>query len=196
MLFDDENEEKQDLNNSETENSIEVEADDSENADIQDEDTAENSAEEADDADASKDLELEKRYLSLYAEYENFRKRSVKEKEALYADAVAEVSSNWLLLLDNIDRAITANKVVTADTYENVIQGVEMLGKQAQDIIAKIGIEEIECTRGTEFNPELHEAVMHVEDEELGEQQIANVFQKGFIYKGKVIRHAVVQVAN
>ncbi|MCQ2482531.1 MAG: nucleotide exchange factor GrpE [Clostridia bacterium] len=196
MLFDDENEEKQDLNNSETEDSAEVDADNKENEDVQDEETAENTTEEENDTDSSKDLELEKRYLSLYAEYENFRKRSVKEKEALYADAVAEVSSNWLLLLDNIDRAITANKDVTADTYENVIQGVEMLGKQAQDIIAKIGIEEIECARGTEFNPELHEAVMHIEDEELGEQQIANVFQKGFIYKGKVIRHAVVQVAN
>lgn len=140
--------------------------------------------------------ELEKRYLSLYAEYENFRKRSVKEKEALYQDAVAEVSSSWLTLLDNIERAITANKDVTADNFENVVQGVEMLGKQATDIIAKIGIEEITCERGTEFDPELHEAVMHVEDDSLGEQQIANVFQKGFIYKGKVIRHAVVQVAN
>lgn len=140
--------------------------------------------------------ELEKRYLSLYAEYENFRKRSIKEKEALYQDAVAEVSSSWLTLLDNIERAITANKDVTADNFENVVQGVEMLGKQATDIIAKIGIEEITCERGTEFDPELHEAVMHVEDDSLGEQQIANVFQKGFIYKGKVIRHAVVQVAN
>lgn len=171
---------------------------DSEAEDLEEdeEESEDEELEEDEDSAADEVAELEKRYMSLYAEYENFRKRSSKEKEALYADAVAEVSSNWLTLLDNIDRAMLANKDVTAETYENVIQGVEMLGKQAQDILTKIGIEEIVCERGTDFDPELHEAVMHVEDEELGEQQIANVFQKGFIYKGKVIRHAVVQVAN
>lgn len=189
MLFEDENNENiEDIDNEET-----VEEEVSEEVEAEEVDTEEFPDGEDEDERVA---ELEKRYLSLYAEYENFRKRSVKEKEALYQDAVAEVSSSWLTLLDNIERAITANKDVTADNFENVVQGVEMLGKQATDIIAKIGIEEIACERGTEFNPELHEAVMHVEDDSLGEQQIANVFQKGFIYKGKVIRHAVVQVAN
>lgn len=190
MLFEDEN-------NVDNEN-IDNEEDIEEVIDEEELDTEEVDEEDLPDGEDEDErvAELERRYLSLYAEYENFRKRSIKEKEALYKDAVAEVSSNWLLLLDNIDRAITANSNVTAENFENVVQGVEMLGKQASDIIAKIGIEEISCERGTDFDPELHEAVMHVEDDSLGEQQIANVFQKGFIYKGKVIRHAVVQVAN
>ena len=70
------------------------------------------------------------------------------------------------------------------------------MGKQAGAILAKIGVEEIKTERGEKFDPNLHEAVMHVEDEELGEQEIAMVFTKGYTYKGKVIRHVVVQVAN
>lgn len=140
--------------------------------------------------------ELENRYLMLSAEYDNFRKRTAKEKEALYADAVADVSSKWLDIIDNIDRAIDSSKDINESNYEQIAQGIELIGKGAGDILTKIGITEIECERGTDFDPNLHEAVMHIEDEELGEQQVSQVFKKGYIYKDKVIRHTVVQVAN
>lgn len=143
-----------------------------------------------------KTAELEKRYMALFAEYENFRKRSAKEKDDLYASAVATVTKDWLSVLDNIDRALEAGKNADESSIDKVVQGIELIGKQAGDVLAKLGVSEIECSRGTKFDPNLHEAVMHVDDEELGEQEIAAVFQKGYIYKDRVVRHAVVQVAN
>lgn len=143
-----------------------------------------------------KTAELEKRYMALFAEYENFRKRSAKEKEDLYASAVANVTKDWLGVLDNIDRALDAGKNADENSVEKVIQGIELIGKQATDVLSKLGVTEIECERGTKFDPNLHEAVMHVDDDELGEQEVAAVFQKGYIYKDRVVRHAVVQVAN
>lgn len=157
--------------------------------------TEEQEAEEAPAAD-DKSAELEKRYMALFAEYENFRKRSAKEKEDLYASAVANVTKDWLGVLDNIDRALDAGKNADENSVEKVIQGIELIGKQASDVLSKLGVTEIECGRGTKFDPNLHEAVMHVDDEELGEQEVAAVFQKGYIYKDRVVRHAVVQVAN
>lgn len=142
------------------------------------------------------EAELEKRYMSLYAEYENFRKRTAKEKEDLYASAVASVTKDWLLVLDNIDRAIESSRNADENTVEKVLQGVELVGKQAADVLTKLGVTEIEAARGVAFDPNLHEAVMHVEDDELGANEIATVFQKGYIYRDRVVRHAVVQVAN
>ena len=153
-------------------------------------------AEEAAEDSDKKTEELEKRYMSLYAEYDNFRKRTQKEKDNLYADAVADVTKEFLTVLDNIDRAVATAKDADENSIDKVIEGIELLGKQAGAILAKIGVEEIKTERGEKFDPNLHEAVMHVEDEELGEQEIAMVFSKGYSYKGKVIRHAVVQVAN
>ena len=153
-------------------------------------------AEESAEASDDKTAELEKRYMALFAEYENFRKRSAKEKEDLYASAVANVTKDWLGVLDNIDRALDAGKNADESSVEKVIQGIELIGKQATDVLSKLGVTEIECERGTKFDPNLHEAVMHVDDEELGEQEVAAVFQKGYIYKNRVVRHAVVQVAN
>lgn len=154
--------------------------------------------EEVDEASdtAAKIEELENRYVNLYAEYENYRKRTVKEKEMLYADAIAEVTSKWLPILDNIDRAAIAGEAADESSVEKVLQGIDMMSKQAADILSKIGVTEIEAERGTAFDPNMHEAVMHIDDPDLGEQQIAVVFQKGYKYKDKVIRHAVVQVAN
>ncbi|MBR5180716.1 MAG: nucleotide exchange factor GrpE [Clostridiales bacterium] len=153
---------------------------------------AEEAAEDSDD----KSEELEKRYMSLYAEYDNYRKRTQKEKENLYSDAVADVTKEFLTVLDNIDRAVENAKNADENSIDKVIEGVELLGKQAGSVLTKIGVEEIKTERGEKFDPNLHEAVMHVEDEELGEQEIAMVFTKGYMYKGKVIRHVVVQVAN
>lgn len=160
-------------------------------------------SEVASDSDESKKIrELEDRYVRLFAEYDNFRKRTSKEKDDLYASAVVEVTKQWLSVLDNIDRALDAAKALAADEAEEtekedkMLQGLELIKKQAQDVLAKINVTEIECERGTAFDPNLHEAVMHTEDDSLGENQIAQVFQKGYILKDRVVRHAVVQVAN
>ncbi len=134
--------------------------------------------------------------MSLFAEYENFRKRTAKEKEQLYADAIADVSSSWLQVVDNIERAVNSAKDINETNYEQIAAGIDGIAKGALDIIAKLNIQEIEAERGTAFDPNFHSAVMHIEDEELGEQQIAQVFQKGYIYKDRVIRPAMVQVAN
>ena len=173
----------------------EVKADETEQGSESEAEETEEEKAEADSGD-SKQEELEKRYMSLYAEYDNYRKRTQKEKESLYADAVADVTKEFLTVLDNIDRAVATAKDADENSIDKVIEGVELLGKQASAILAKIGVEEIKAERGEKFDPNLHEAVMHVEDEELGEQEIAMVFTKGYMYKGKVIRHVVVQVAN
>lgn len=153
-------------------------------------------AEEAAEDSDKKSEELEKRYMSLYAEYDNYRKRTQKEKENLYADAVADIAKEFLAVIDNIDRAVETAKGADENSIDKVIEGIELLGRQAGDILTKIGVEEIKAERGEKFDPNFHEAVMHVEDEDLGEQEIAMVFTKGYMYKGKVIRHVVVQVAN
>ena len=169
---------------------------------VEEEAEAEASEVASDSDDSKKIRELEDRYVRLFAEYDNFRKRTSKEKDDLYASAVVEVTKQWLSVLDNIDRAIDAAKAVTAEdgketeSEDKMLQGLELIKKQAVDVLAKINVTEIECERGTAFDPNLHEAVMHTEDDSLGENQIAQVFQKGYILKDRVVRHAVVQVAN
>ena len=160
---------------------------------------------EADDEEEDEELpsdsseansELEARYMSLYAEYDNYRKRTQKEKDNLYADAIATVTKEFLTLIDNLDRAYEGAKKSDETSLDKVIQGMELVEKQAKDTLTKIGVEEIPAERGTKFDPNLHDAMMHVDDEELGEQEIAMVFAKGYKYKDRVIRHAQVQVAN
>ena len=194
-----ENKDEEILNAQEEETSEEAEAEETVAAEETEEaaETEESAeAEEAAEDSDSKSAELEKRYMSLYAEYDNYRKRTQKEKENLYADAVAEVAKEFLAVIDNIDRAVATAKDADENSVAKVIEGIELLGKQAGDILTKIGVEEIKADRGEKFDPNLHEAVMHVEDDDLGEQEIAMVFTKGYMYKGKVIRHVVVQVAN
>lgn len=145
-----------------------------------------------DNSELAAELEEQKnRYMYLYAEYDNYRKRTVKEKENLYADAVAKVTGEFLGVLDNIDRAIDSSKNADEGSIEAVIQGIEMVGKQAGEILAKIGVEEIPVERGTKFDPNLHEAVMHIEDEELGEQEVAQVFQKGYTNSNSMISSSI-----
>ena len=129
-------------------------------------------------------------YLRLAAEYDNFRKRSRKEKEGLYVDVKAETVAKFLPVYDNLERAL-ANE--TAD--EAYKKGVELIMVEFKKIMTGLGVEEFGQT-GDPFDPNAHNAVMHVENEELGENVIAQVFQKGFKIGDKVIRHAVVQVAN
>ena len=130
---------------------------------------------------------LNDRYARMMADYDNFRKRSAKEKEGVYADAYSDCIANLLPILDNLERASGS------DNMEAVRKGLEMTVKAFDDAMEKMGIKEIECET---FDPNLHNAVMHIEDEQYGEGEIVEVFQKGYIKGDKVIRYAMVQVAN
>lgn len=148
------------------------------------------------DKSAAELAELKDRYMRLLAEYDNFRRRTQKEKEEIYAASVAEVVKEWLPLVDDIERAVASTENMDESSVEKVAEGIKLIGKQAGSVLGKLGVEEIDGKEGESFDPNLHEAVMHVEDENFGEQQIAQVFQKGYTCKGKVIRHTVVKVAN
>lgn len=141
---------------------------------------------------AVKQLETTKdQFARLAAEYDNYRKRTVKEKETLYQDAKADTIREFLAVYDNLERA--ANAEGGGDDPHK--KGLEMIFHQYQELLKKLGVTEIEA-QGQPFDPERHEAVMHIEDENLGENMVAQVFQAGFLLGDKVIRHAVVQVAN
>ena len=131
--------------------------------------------------------ECEDKYLRMMAEYDNFRKRSAKEKEGVYTDAYSDCIANLLPILDNLERA------GGSDNLEAVKKGLEMTAKAFADALEKMGVSEVETKT---FDPNLHNAVMHVEDETLGESEIVEVFQKGYIKGDKVIRYAMVKVAN
>lgn len=132
----------------------------------------------------------EDRFLRLAAEYDNYRKRTAKEKESTWAQAKADTAAAFLPVYDNLERAL---KQDTAD--EAFKKGVEMTMNQLKEIFEKLGITEIPAL-GQPFDPNLHNAVMHVEDESLGENTVAEVFQQGFMLGDKVIRFAMVKVAN
>lgn len=178
-----------------TENAPEDDSEEKEEASEESKEASEGEEDAGDDA-ASELAEMKDRYMRLLAEYDNFRKRTQKEKENIYSDAVAEVVKEWLPLVDDIERAVASSENMDADSVEKVAEGIRLIGKQVGNVLGKLGVEEIESAQGTEFDPNLHEAVMHIEDDSLGEQQIAQVFQKGYSCKGRVIRHSVVQVAN
>ena len=130
------------------------------------------------------------RYLRLLAEYDNYRKRSQKEKDSLYADIKSDTVAKFLPVYDNLVRALAQS---TED--EAYRRGVEMIMTQFNTTLEKLGATKIECL-GQKFDPSLHNAVMHVEDEEKGENEIVEVFQEGFMMGEKVIRFAMVKVAN
>jgi len=134
--------------------------------------------------------EEKEKYLRLCAEYDNFRRRTQKEKESLYGDIKADVLTKFLPVYDNLERAL---KQETAD--EAYRKGVEMIMNQFVSTMDKLGITEIEAL-GKSFDPTLHNAVMHVDDEAFGENEVVEVFQKGFKINDKVIRFAMVKVAN
>ncbi len=131
--------------------------------------------------------EANEKYLRMMAEYDNFRKRSAKEKEGIYADAFGDCITNLLPVLDNLERA------GKSDNLEAVKKGLEMTAKAFSDALEKMGIAEVETAS---FDPNLHNAVMHVEDEAFGEGEILEVFQKGYRKGDKIIRYAMVKVAN
>ena len=130
------------------------------------------------------------RYLRLAAEYDNFRKRSQKEKDSLYTDIKVDTLRKFLPVYDNLERAL---KQATAD--EAYRKGVEMIMAQFKSTMDGLGVTEI-AAEGEKFDPEKHNAVMHVEDESFGENEIVEVFQRGFTLGDKVIRFAMVKVVN
>ncbi len=141
---------------------------------------------------AAKQLESVKdQFVRLTAEYENYRKRTAKEKDGLYQDARADTIREFLAVYDNLERACAAE----GDDDSPHKKGLVMIFHQYQEILKKLGVEEI-AALGQTFDPETMNAVMHVDDENFGENTVAQVFQAGFRLGDKVVRHAIVQVAN
>ena len=161
--------------------------------------TAENTAEPttetvADDkiAELEKDLAAAKEaHIRTLAEYDNYRKRTAKEKENTWVDAKAVCLAELLPMLDNFDRALG----VTDSDFESYKKGVEMIYQGFCETLKKLGVEAF-GEEGDEFDPNFHSAVMHVEDESLGENVLAQVFSKGYKLGEKVLRPAMVKVAN
>lgn len=148
--------------------------------------------EESNEEKLQKELaEKSDQLLRIAAEYDNFRKRSQREKDALYIDCKASVIKELLSVADNFDR-IFANPDITFDDYK---KGVEMTFKQFETVFKDLKVESF-GEEGEEFDPNFHNAVMHSEDENLGENVITNVFAKGYKIGDKVIRPAMVSVAN
>ena len=154
---------------------------------------------EADLAEVKKKLEATEaalaeekdKYLRMLAEYDNFRRRTAKEKETIYGDATAETVKGLLPVVDTLERA--AAGLTPEDAESPLGKGITMTLKSATDALAKLGVEEVPCDV---FNPDIHNAVMHIEDESLPEGAIVAVFQKGYRKGDHVIRYAMVQVAN
>ena len=142
---------------------------------------------------SSVQLELDEtvdRLKWLMAEFDNYKKRSAKEREGLYNSLVADIVQKLLPVLDNLENA------ACAETQDSVYkQGIELVLKQFQDVMTSIGVQKIE-TIGTTFDPEIHEAVSSIQDEKLGEKEIAQEYRKGYKIGNRVIRHAMVVVAN
>lgn len=129
------------------------------------------------------------KYLRIMAEYDNFRKRSVKEKEGIYADAYADALKSLLPIIDTLEKASGYKDA------ESVSKGVEMILAGAKDALSKMGVESF-GEKGEAFDPNRHNAIMHVEDENLGEGVVADVYQKGYVKGDKILRYAMVTVAN
>ena len=143
---------------------------------------------------ATKEKEaLNDTYIRMLAEYDNFRKRAQKEKEALYSEGIADSVEKLLPVLDNLDRACATS--VSSDEAKSVLDGVEKVLAQAKEIFEKMGVTEIPAL-GEKFDPELHNAIMHEDDPDSDESIVKEVFMKGYKLHDKVIRYSVVKVVN
>ena len=137
--------------------------------------------------------ELTDRLTRQMAEFDNFRKRTEKEKSQMYEIGAKDIIEKMLPVVDNFERGLDAVK--EEDKEDPFIQGMEMVYKQLMTVLGELGVKPIEAV-GKEFDPNLHNAVMHVEDENFGENIIAEEFQKGYMYRDSVVRHSMVKVAN
>ena len=151
---------------------------------------SENKALTAENEKLKKELaETSDKYLRMLAEYDNFRRRTQKDKEGIYADAYESALSAVLPVADNLERAALCTD------GESLSDGVKMIIKQFSEALGKLGVEAYGA-RGDAFDPVVHNAVMQIEDEELGENTVAEVLQKGYKKGDRILRHAVVKVAN
>ena len=141
-----------------------------------------------------REAELNDKYVRLFAEFDNFKKRTQKEKTQIYTTAAAEVVEAVLPFIDNLKRASSVE--VKDEEAKNVIEGIKLIERQFEETLKQIGVTEIEAL-GKEFDPEKHNAVMHVDDENIeGENIVVEEFAKGYMYRDKVVRHSTVKVAN
>ncbi|MBQ3115033.1 MAG: nucleotide exchange factor GrpE [Clostridia bacterium] len=153
------------------------------------EEVVQETTEETTEETATVEKELNDKYLRLMAEFDNFKKRTAKEKTQIYTIAAAEVVEAILPVLDNFERAVADKDNVSYD-------GIVLIKRQFDEILEKLGVKVIESV-GKPLNPEVHNAVMHIDDENIeGESIIVEEFGKGYMYKEKVIRHSTVKVAN
>lgn len=137
--------------------------------------------------------ELTDRLTRQMAEFDNFRKRTDKEKTQMYEIGAKDIIDKILPVVDNFERGLAA--VAEEDKENPFVQGMDKIYKQLMTTLEEAGVKPIEAV-GQEFNPDFHNAVMHVEDEELGENIVAEEFQKGYMYRDSVVRHSMVKVAN
>lgn len=134
------------------------------------------------------------KYMRLYAEFDNFQKRSAREKDARYADAIIDAAAALLPIGDNLERALQTE--VESEDAVKFKEGVEMVMKQFEESLTKLGISPIKA-EGEQFDPNLHNAVMHIEDEAIDDNTVVEELMKGYIYKDeRVVRHSMVKVAN
>lgn len=157
---------------------------------IEEAEVIEEASNEAEQQIEDKAAEYLDRWQRLMAEFDNYRKRSEKEKSDTYDYAVSNTVAEILPVIDNFERAL---KVESQD--KNLFAGVEMIYKQMMGLLENLHVTPIDAV-GKEFDPNLHNAVMHIDDENLGENIVAEELQKGYLYKEKVIRHSLVKVAN
>jgi molecular chaperone GrpE len=143
-----------------------------------------------------KDLaDLSDKYIRLMAEYDNYRRRSQKDKEAMYGNNIADVVREWLPVIDNLERAELAVDQYESEEVRQIAEGIALLRKQVQQVLEKLGVELIDCC-DKPFDPNLHNAVLHIEDEDYGPSTVVAELRKGYVRKDQVIRHSDVQVAN
>ncbi len=133
--------------------------------------------------------EVQDKYLRTAAEYDNFRRRSAKEREGVYADAYADALSAILPVLDNLERAAAYSDGA------QLADGIQLIFKSAKESLERIGVSEFGA-KGEQFDPQIHNAMMHIDDENFGENEIVEVFQKGYKKGDRILREALVKVAN
>ena len=160
------------------------------NEEVKNEEVVENAQPAEVVKDNSEYEELNDRYKRLLAEFENYKKRSQKERDGIYGMITGDVVATMLPIMDNLEKAASAK---TEDTQYQ--EGVALVARQFQDALKRLGLEEIE-TVGQRFDPEFHEAVSHVQDATKGEQEIVQEYRKGYKIGNKVVRHSMVIVAN
>ena len=157
------------------------------------EETAE-AEEPAEESLETKLKEANDKYMRLYAEFDNYQKRTAREKDARYADAVIDVAAKIVPIGDNLERALQTE--VTSEDALKLKEGIEMVMKQFKDALTAIGVSEI-AAYGEQFDPNFHNAVMHVEDESIDDNTVVEELMKGYKYKDdRVVRHSMVKVAN